>query len=86
MFGWGLEPTIVHTGQIQFKVLSSCLAKSSDSGSALLKYYVVVQLFNVQLNECVCITHINVNHQIIEFVTNSYIILIMAYNSCQEIS
>ena len=27
-----------------------CLAKSSDFGSALLKYYVNVQVFNVQLN------------------------------------
>ena len=37
------------TGRIQFKVLPSCLAKSSDFGSALLKYYVNVQVFNVLL-------------------------------------
>ena len=35
-----------NTGRIQFKVLPSCLAKSSDFGSALLKYYVNVQVFN----------------------------------------
>ena len=49
----------LNTGRIQFKVLPSCLAKSLDSGSALLKYYVNVQLFDVQLNECVWITHMN---------------------------
>ena len=34
------------TGRIQLKVLTSCLAKRSDSGSTLLKYYVNVQVFN----------------------------------------
>ena len=33
------------TGRIQFKVLA--LQRSSDFGSALLKYYVCVQVFNV---------------------------------------
>ena len=37
------------TGRIQFKVLLSCLAKSSDFDSALLQYYVNVQVFNVLL-------------------------------------
>ena len=37
------------TGRIQFKVLPSCLAKSSDFGSTFLKYYVNVQVFNVLL-------------------------------------
>ena len=45
-----LEKGAIHTGRIQFKVLTSCLAKSSDSDSALFKYYVNVQLFNVHLN------------------------------------
>ena len=36
--------------EIQFKVLPSCLAKSSDLSSALLKYYANIQVFNVQLN------------------------------------
>ena len=35
----------VITGRIQFKVLPSCLAKSSDFGSALFKYYANVQVF-----------------------------------------
>ena len=34
----------MNTGRIQFKVLPSCLAKSLDSGSALLKNYVNVEL------------------------------------------
>ena len=34
------------TGRIQLKVLPSCLPRSSDFGSALLKYYVNVQVFN----------------------------------------
>ena len=34
------------TGRAQFNVLPSCLAKSSEFGSALLKYYVNVQVFN----------------------------------------
>ena len=38
------------TGRIQFKVLPSCLAKSFDFGSALLKYYVNVQVFIFQQN------------------------------------
>ena len=39
----------MNTGQILFKVLPSCFQKSSDFGSALLKNYVNVQVFNVQL-------------------------------------
>ena len=30
--------------------LKFCFAKSSDFGSALFKYYINVQVFNVQLN------------------------------------
>ena len=52
--GTGYETTrnkglLLLTGRIQFKVLLSCLAKSSDFGSALLKYYVNVQVFNFLL-------------------------------------
>ena len=35
------------TGRIQFKDLPSCLAKNFEYGSALLKYYVNVQVFTV---------------------------------------
>ena len=45
----GLVQENENTGRIQFKVLPSCLAKSSDFGSALFKYYVNVQVFNVLL-------------------------------------
>ena len=41
------QKVLIGYNRIQFKVLPSCFAKSSDCGSALLKNDVNVLLFNV---------------------------------------